>query len=110
MIRDIEPADALEFLRKNQTAKLVDVRTPAEFDAVHAQDAIHIPLNKLSKEALQDAGITSPDAPVLLICQSGGRSAQAYQLLSAQGFTNLHNVAGGTASWVRENLPAVKGQ
>lgn len=109
MIVDISPANALQMLEKDQAARLVDVRTPAEYAEVHAKNAIHVPLDKLSKEALAAAGISSPDTPLLLICKSGGRSAQACQLLAAQGFTRLHNVSGGTMSWVGENLPAVEG-
>ena len=44
------------------------------------------------------------DQPVYIICQSGGRSAQATQYLEAVGH-NAVNVTGGTAAWIWAQLP-----
>lgn len=109
MIHEISPAEALQMLEKDPSAKLVDVRTIAEFSDIHAKNAVHVPLDKISKQALTDAGIPAQDTPLLLICKSGGRSSQACQLLATQGFSNLYNVSGGTTAWVHENLPSIKG-
>ncbi len=105
MIHEISVADAHEALKKDKNAKLIDVRTPEEFAQVHAEGAIHIALNGVSKAALAAAGITDKSAALYLICKAGGRSRQACMMLAAEGFTNLHNVAGGTMAWVNEDLP-----
>ncbi len=105
MIDEINPAEAHEALRKDSKAKLIDVRTDEEFTEVHAKGAIHIVLNKISKAALAAAGINDPASNLFLICKAGGRSRQACQMLAAEGFTNLHNVSGGTMAWVEEDLP-----
>ncbi|NBQ54400.1 MAG: rhodanese-like domain-containing protein [Proteobacteria bacterium] len=105
MIDEINPADALAALGKDSKAKLIDVRTDEEFTQVHATGAVHIVLNKISRAALAAAGIKDPATNLYLICKAGGRSRQACQMLAAEGFTNLHNVSGGTMAWVEEDLP-----
>ena len=45
------------------------------------------------------------DAPLLLGCQSGGRSSRAAQILDAFGFTCVTNVPGGYAGWEPSGLP-----
>lgn len=89
-------------------AFLVDVRTDAEYSEVHAQGAAHLPLDRLSREALL-AIIPSPEAEVLFICKSGGRSRQACEKMAQVGFTNLVNVRGGTGAWLEAGLPSSSG-
>jgi rhodanese-related sulfurtransferase len=43
-----------------------------------------------------------------IVCQAGGRSAQACMFLAAQGF-DVVNVAGGTGDWIAAGLPVVMG-
>ena len=49
------------------------------------------------------------DQPVYVVCQSGGRSAQAEQLLSQAGF-DARSVSGGTAAWTESGRPIETGQ
>ncbi len=83
---------------------LVDVREPGEYDEVHANEAINIPLGTVSAQALAEKGIKAQDQ-VFLICRSGARSMRAAEALSEQGFEKLFNVEGGTLAWVDQNLP-----
>ena len=108
MIHEVLPAVAFEALKKDKNAKLIDVRTPAEFTEVHASGAIHIVLANISKAALAAAGITDTASNLYVICKGGGRSRQACEMLVGEGFANLHNVSGGTMAWVDENLPHKK--
>lgn len=81
----------------------VDVRTPGEFNAGHAERAINIPLDTV----LSDERITqcARNRPIVLICQSGGRSKMAMQRLYAAGFQNVCDIGGGTAAWIQAGLP-----
>lgn len=65
-----------------QGAQLLDVRTEEEFEAGHARGAVHIPLSLLPKkyETMQ------PNSPVVVVCESGARSAQAVRFLISRGF------------------------
>ena len=67
-------------------AKLVDVRTPEEYDAGHLANAINIPVDVLANR-LHDIG--PKDAAVVVYCRSGSRSARAKQILLDAGFARV---------------------
>lgn len=79
---------------------VIDVREDFEYSAGHAPGAVSIPLQQLQDrlDELRDA------APVYIICQSGGRSAQATAALAAMGVDAI-NVDGGTSAWISAGLP-----
>lgn len=85
---------------------LLDVREPFEFAAPfgrHAPGAVLVPLASLPHRlAVLPA---DPDAEVLVICKSGGRSARAAEFLIESGRRRVFNVAGGTDAWVGAGLP-----
>jgi rhodanese-related sulfurtransferase len=88
-------------------ADLLDVRTPAEFDEVHAEGARNVPLTELDCAAVMRG--RPADAPLYVICQSGGRGAQACAKFLAAGCTKVFNVAGGTRAWIEAGKPVVRG-
>jgi len=81
---------------------LLDVRERNEWLAGHAPGAVHIPLGEL----MQRAGELPPDAQVLVVCHTGGRSARATAWLNQEGYDAV-NVDGGMVEWVRAGLPVV---
>jgi len=87
---------------------LIDVRTPAEFQEVHAKGAINIPLDGFEPANVISSHQLSSEKPVYLICKSGGRSQQACEALAAAGLESAVNVTGGTEEWVAEDLPVVR--
>jgi rhodanese-related sulfurtransferase len=97
MFRNIDSAE-LEALREQQHITLIDVRTDAEVARGIIQGARHIALFTLPQHApsLANAG------PLVIYCQSGGRSAQACSYLAQQGFADLYNLSGGILAWVRD--------
>ena len=72
-------------------AKLVDVRTPAEFASGHHPRALNIPVDEVDKRL---AEFGDKKKPVVLYCQSGNRSGRAKQTLEAAGFTAVTNAGG----------------
>ena len=89
---------------KADNAFLLDVRGFDEFAAGHATPAICVPLPDLERRADE----IPTDRPVLIMCQSGGRSALAAARLRALGMDNIADVAGGFQAWRQAGLPAVK--
>lgn len=85
-------------------AVVVDVRNPGEYRAGHVPGARSAPLPNLSLALAE----LPKDQPVHVICQSGGRSAQATSLLRDLGY-DAHSVSGGTAAWVDAGHPTVTG-
>ena len=78
-------------------AKVIDVRTKQEYGGGHYDGAMNIPLDTLGTR-LKSLG--AKEAPVVVYCASGARSAQASSILKAAGFTDVTN-AGGLANMPR---------
>jgi len=72
-------------------AKIVDVRSPAEFKDGAYPGAINIPLHLLP---LKMSELGPRDTPVVLYCASGARSGQGMRFLKQNGFTNVVNAGG----------------
>lgn len=71
-------------------AKIIDVRTAAEFSGGHVNGAINIPLDKISSNIDQ---IKNYNKPIVLCCASGMRSAQATNQLKQKGI-EAYNAGG----------------
>ncbi|GAB3945932.1 rhodanese-like domain-containing protein [Corynebacterium tapiri] len=84
-----------------QNVRLIDVREPDEFAAVHAAQATNIPLSEFTGRV----GEIDTTLPVYVICKSGGRSARAGEFLEQATDAEVINVEGGTDAWVALNLP-----
>ncbi len=99
-IWEIEPADLGELRREYQ---LVDVRAADEFDGPlgHIRGARLIPLEQLAACASE----LSHERPVVTVCRSGARSAQAVVLLQKAGLKDVANLAGGMLRWIAEHHP-----
>ena len=72
-------------------ARIVDVRTPAEFGAGSYPGAINIPLTSLLSRIHE---LEPKDTPIVLFCASGARSAQGARLLKMAGFVEVVNAGG----------------
>ena len=68
-------------------ARIIDVRSPKEYDAGHLVGAINIPHDQISQKITQLT--TNKSEPLLVHCQSGRRSAIAKATLQAEGYTNV---------------------
>lgn len=67
--------------------KIIDVRSPAEFEMGHKKGSINIPLNNIVKD-IKSLKLTGP---IILCCASGTRSAIAKGKLSSNGFKEVVN-------------------
>ncbi|HNC71529.1 MAG TPA: rhodanese-like domain-containing protein, partial [Chitinophagales bacterium] len=71
-------------------AQIIDVRTKAEYQSGHIKGSLNIPLNNLSNHyAKLDKSKT-----IITCCASGIRSAQAQNILQANGFKEVYNGGG----------------
>lgn len=109
MIPTITPREVQALIAAGTAIDLVDVRTPGEFARVHAVGARSAPLDRLDPAAVAAARRSPAGQPIYLICQAGGRSAQACMLFQAAGIADVCNVAGGTGAWVAAGLPTASG-
>ncbi len=83
--------------RHRRDVHVLDVRTPAEFDANlgHIDGAQLIPLDELRVRV----GEVPRDKPVIVVCQTGRRSALGTQILANAGVERVANCAGGMVTW-----------
>lgn len=72
-------------------AKVIDVRSTAEFKDGAYPGAINIPLHVLP---LKMNELGPKDTPIVLYCASGARSSQGMRFLKKNGFTNVVNAGG----------------
>lgn len=78
-------------------ALVVDVRTPQEFAGRHYPGALNIPVDQVQAR-IKEFG--DKNSPIVVYCQSGGRSGMAKQILESAGFTKVTN-GGGLADMMR---------
>ncbi len=92
----ISPSEAHR-LMKDEAFTYVDVRTEEEFSAGHPESAINVPLMRSSAQGMEPNPDFVPDvvkrcakdAPIIVGCKMGGRSARAAEALGLAGFTRV---------------------
>lgn len=82
--------------------QVVDVRYPNEWEAGHIEEALHIPMD----DVFDRVGELDRSRPVVTVCRSGSRSAEAAKDLAGEGF-DVQNLDGGMQAWVAQGLPIV---
>lgn len=94
--------------RHREAVHLLDVRGAGEFegDLGHLEGSQLIPLGELRRRV----GEVPSDKPVVIVCQTGKRSALATQILAKAGHQRCANLAGGMVRWRELGLPGVAGQ
>ena len=100
----ITPRELASALATDRNAKLIDIRTREEFDAVHIKDAIFF-----TQELMQEI-LASWDRNALLVVvdHQGARNLDAAAFFAGHGFTNVMALRGGIDAWsceVDPNLP-----
>lgn len=133
---DLTPAQAWERLQSEPHAKLIDVRTQAEWVYVGVPDLAPVskqPIlvqwqtfpamsrNEAFADQLKAQGV-APGDTLLFLCRSGVRSKAAAELMTQLGFTAAYNISdgfegpldgsrhrGGAAGWKASGLPWAQG-
>jgi rhodanese-related sulfurtransferase len=103
MIKELTPREYLE-RRGGSELTLLDVREDWEIAlAPVPSEFVHIPMGEIAERFGElDAG-----KETVVICRSGGRSAQVAHFLEAQGFSSVFNLAGGILAWSRDIDPTI---
>lgn len=97
--------DLNERLLQNDELLLLDVRSAADYrgELGHVSGSRNIPLEELEARLSELSAYL--EKPVALICTTDRRSKKAAQLLTKQGFADLHVVTGGMTLWNKMALP-----
>ena len=103
--KNVDPK-AAQALIADQKATVLDIRTPEEFAEGHIPDAKNVDFfSKSFRETLEKL---DKDAPIVMHCQSGGRSGQALPIFKELGFTKVFHMNGGFSAWSKAGLPVAK--
>jgi rhodanese-related sulfurtransferase len=87
--------------------RVIDVRTPGEFETAHISGAYNVPLDLLREH--RDEIRAQLDHKVVLVCRSGQRAAQAEDTLSAAGLGSVHILEGGMNAWEGQGFSVNRG-
>jgi rhodanese-related sulfurtransferase len=95
----VDTSTVQQWLDTGAAVRVLDVRSPAEFEGVHIPGAYNVPLDTLGEHA-EDIQ-RHVEEPVILVCRSGMRASQAEQRLAAAGMSNVKVLEGGMMAWER---------
>ncbi len=84
----------------DDSATVIDVREPYEWDAGRMPGVRHIVLDRLASQA----ETVDQSRPVIFQCRAGVRSLMAAQAFRRAGFT-AYSMAGGIEAWAAEGRP-----
>jgi sulfur dioxygenase len=104
-IWEIDPAWAEENL---DSLTVLDVREPSEWEGPLGRipGAVLIPLGQLAGRTSELSG----GKPIVAVCRSGARSAQATGVLCKAGFEKVANLPGGMMRWRAEGRAVESGR
>lgn len=97
-----------ERLNTQDAPRVLDVRTPAEFETAHIPGAYNVPLDNLREHRAELRRHLDED--VVLVCRSGNRAEQAEKALAEVGLPGLHVLHGGMVAWEGAGAPVNRGR
>lgn len=95
-VKDVDVKAAKAMIDKGGVT-ILDVRTPAEYQAGHIAESVLANYNDPAFESM--IAKLDKSKPVLVYCAAGGRSSRAAKLMSEKGWKNVSNMLGGMGAW-----------
>ncbi len=106
-VRECGIADVRARLDRGERFHFIDVREDSEFAVDRAAGARHIGRGVLERDV--ETLIPEKDAPIVLYCGGGFRSALSADNLQKMGYTNVISMDGGIRAWREAGYPIEKG-
>ncbi|MGD9591647.1 MAG: ThiF family adenylyltransferase [Candidatus Berkiella sp.] len=98
-LQQISAQELAQILQAKEPLFLLDVRNPEEYQAYNLGGTL-IPLSELPQRVNE----VVKDKPIVVLCHSGYRSAQAASFLLDSGFKDVKNLVGGVVAWQQAGL------
>jgi rhodanese-related sulfurtransferase len=105
-IREVGIDEVKQKLDAGDKFLLVDVREESEFAKDHLAGAIHLGKGVIERDI--ETRIPDVNAPIILYCGGGFRSAIAADNLQRMGYTNVLSMDGGVRGWRERGFPMSK--
>jgi len=106
-VREVMVDDVKAKLDRGESFLLVDVREDNEWDKDHLPNAIHLGKGVIERDIEQR--VPDMNAPIVLYCGGGFRSALAADNLQRMGYTNVLSMDGGIGEWREKAYPLTRG-
>jgi rhodanese-related sulfurtransferase len=106
-VHEIYPGDLVEKIEGKEDIVLLDVRTLEEYEELHLENALLLPVQELSQKSLNEIGLgeNAKNKENYIYCWSGSRSQTAYYIMESLGYTNIKSVSGGMIHWEEDEYP-----
>jgi molybdopterin/thiamine biosynthesis adenylyltransferase/rhodanese-related sulfurtransferase len=102
-VKEIQPSQLAQRLRRGEKLEIIDVREPYEWQIGHIPGARLVPLDRIAEEIPR----LDKRRETILYCKVGGRSMKAAQQLANAGVADVRNLAGGILRWIDEVDPTM---
>lgn len=93
------------YQKYQESAFILDVRQPEEWNEGHIPNATLIPLDQLAPRVNE----LPRDREIVVVCRSGNRSREGTLILLENGFKQVSSMAGGITNWAAKGYPLVQG-
>jgi rhodanese-related sulfurtransferase len=94
---NVSPAELRDRLNSSTPPRLLDVRSPAEFETAHIAGSYNVPLDVVRERRAEL--IDRLGADVVFVCKSGQRASQADEVLRGAGLRKGAVLKGGIVDW-----------
>jgi|TARA_B100000780_G_scaffold27955_1_gene17698 rhodanese-related sulfurtransferase len=90
-----------ESIENSKNSKILDVRTPEEFDSGYIKESINLNIYDSHSFLEGIKGLSKSDF-IHVYCRSGARSFQACEIMKQMGYQSVYNLEGGILDWQGE--------
>jgi rhodanese-related sulfurtransferase len=105
-VRETNVDEVKAKLDRGERLILVDVREESEFAKDHLPGAIHVSKGVIERDI--EEKVPDLNAPLVLYCGGGYRSALAADNLQKMGYKNVLSMDGGIRAWREKGFPLTK--
>jgi rhodanese-related sulfurtransferase len=105
-VKEADYRDVKKRLDAGEKLILVDTREDSEWANGHIPGAIHLGKGVIERDI--EKAIPDIDAPIVLYCGGGFRSALAADNLQKMGYKNVISMGGGWRGWTEANFPIAR--
>lgn len=102
----VTPTQATILINR-ENAQIIDIRESDDYINGHLPEARNISESRLDERVGELDKFK--DTPLILVCQSGARTAAACKKLEGLGFNRVHSLDGGINAWREAGLPLKRG-
>ncbi len=104
MPREMSPSEFVRRTAGPDAPLLLDVREDWELAIARLEGVLHIPMGQVPARLEE----LDRNREIVVLCRSGGRSAQVARFLEQQGYARVCNLAGGVLAWSEQVDPTIQ--